>query len=128
LPDLKSDASLLGVCTVSDHLANRVYFSDLLSRRCPDLAETLTEVPASRGIDAGVIPGTRDVWCRDYMLIQVDTGRFVQFRYGLSYLRGYEPHHPAGDCPSGAACIASPVVLDGGNRRSPYRRTTRSCD
>jgi agmatine deiminase len=30
---------------------------------------------------------TKDIWCRDYMPIQIEKGKFVQFRYEPSYLK-----------------------------------------
>jgi agmatine/peptidylarginine deiminase len=104
---------------VPDNLTNCAYFSHLLSCRWPDLARTLTDMLSTRGIATGWIPSTRDVWCRDYMPVQLAVGRFVQFRYAPSYLRGYEhlitPPEVARATLNGAACATSPIALDGGN-------------
>ena len=45
---------------------------------------------ALNGVPIEVIPGTADIWCRDYMPIQLDQDRFCQFVYAPDYLRGYE--------------------------------------
>ena len=65
--------------------ASPVFVSDLLPRRHPHLAENLH---AHLGHRLRLIPGTRDIWCRDFMPVPVGPGRFVQFRYTPSYLRG----------------------------------------
>ena len=35
-----------------------------------------------------MIKGTKDIWCRDYMPVQTESGKLIQFRYGPSYLKG----------------------------------------
>ena len=56
------------------------------------------------GIPLRTIPGTQDIWCRDYMPIQVAEDRFVQFRYAPDYLGGQYRHLRA-DGRSGQACL-----------------------
>ena len=34
------------------------------------------------------LKGTKDIWCRDYMPIQIESGKFIQFKYDPSYLKG----------------------------------------
>src|SRR5262249_40892573 len=64
------------------------------------------------------IPGTSDIWCRDYMPIQLAETRFCQFVYKPDYLR--EHQHlvtPAEKCRLHFMqdCRQEPIVLDGGN-------------
>ena len=66
------------------------------------------------------IQGTLDVWCRDYMPIQVSVDRFVQFRYAPDYLTGKFRHLRADGeigptLPWVQNCVRSEIVLDGGN-------------
>ena len=66
------------------------------------------------------IPGTLDVWCRDYLPVQVAGDRFVQFRYEPDYLTGKYRHLRADGgispkLPWLAGCLRSEIVLDGGN-------------
>jgi len=60
----------------------------------------------------------RDIWCRDFMPVQIGQGRFVQFRYEPSYLVGYEAHRTNPEEVSEARqCqpVLSDINLDGGN-------------
>ena len=36
------------------------------------------------------IKGTKDIWCRDYMPVQIESGKLIQFKYDPSYLKGEE--------------------------------------
>ena len=70
---------------VPDWLANRIYFSDLLVRKHDLLWEHLARLLDSNGIDYGLLAGTRDIWVRDYMPVQVADDDFVMFRYEPDY-------------------------------------------
>ena len=48
-----------------------VFMSELLKDRHPETCK-----------------GTKDIWCRDYMPVQTESGKFIQFRYEPSYLKG----------------------------------------
>ncbi|QDV37571.1 agmatine deiminase family protein [Tautonia plasticadhaerens] len=104
---------------ISDDQADEVYISDLLEGRHPSLVERLRSILVDHGVPLGVIGGTRDIWCRDYMPIQVGPGEFVRFRYAPDYLRGYEHLITApGDIGTIAeirTLVRSEIVLDGGN-------------
>jgi agmatine deiminase len=65
-----------------------------------------------------IIAGTADIWCRDYMPIQLGQDRFCQFVYAPNYLRGHEELiTPPEKCrlPFMLDCRQEPLVLDGGN-------------
>jgi len=100
----------------ADWEANCLFVSDLLEEQYPELLGRLRALLDGTPID--VIPGTADIWCRDYMPIQLGDGSFCQFIYNPDYLRGYE--HlitPAEKCrlPPMTNYRAEPIVLDGGN-------------
>ena len=59
---------------------DEVYISGLLATRHPPLYVDLRAKLDAVGITLREIPGTRDIWCRDYMPVPVGQGRFVQFR------------------------------------------------
>jgi agmatine deiminase len=105
--------------TISDRLANAVYISDLLEGRYPELVAGLRRILRDHEIPLRIIRGTRDIWCRDFMPAQVDSGKFVQFRYSPDYLRGHEHliTRPTdiNPIPEILDCQESRVVLDGGN-------------
>src|SRR5262245_42493788 len=96
----------------TDHL----FLADCLENKEPALFAGLRSVLKDVPID--IIPGTSDIWCRDYMPIQLDENTFCQFVYAPDYLRGYE--HlvtPPEKCrlPFMTSCRQEPLVLDGGN-------------
>ena len=70
-----------------DCLTNTVYFSSLLPEKCPILNVHLIDALQKRGIPYGYLSGTKDIWCRDYMPIQVNAERFVFFKYTPDYLQ-----------------------------------------
>jgi len=66
---------------------NLVFISDRLPARHPALVEGLGRILADHGIPLRTIASTRDVWCRDYMPVQLAPGEFLQYRYEPDYLR-----------------------------------------
>lgn len=101
---------------IPDWETTHLFVSDRLENDLPDLFASLRS--ALRGTAIGIIPGTSDIWCRDYMPIELDEGRFCQFVYAPDYLRGFEQ-----SITSPARCrlpfmqdvCQEPIVLDGGN-------------
>lgn len=72
---------------ITDNLTNQVYFSSLLPKKCPALNEHLAEVLKTHGIPYAYLSETKDLWCRDFMPIQIENDRFVFFRYMPDYLQ-----------------------------------------
>ncbi len=48
--------------------------------------ETLTLILKKNNIPYKLLQSTKDIWCRDYMPIQKEVNKFIQFRYEPSYL------------------------------------------
>lgn len=71
---------------ITDHRTDTVFFSDLLSRKCPELYKSITTALNERKIHHGLLPNTNDIWCRDYMPIQTADKRFVFYKYSPDYL------------------------------------------
>ena len=67
---------------------NLVYFSNLLQTddRFSVACSRIIHILDKYGIKSKFLDSTKDIWCRDYMPIQVGQDRFVQFRYEPSYL------------------------------------------
>ena len=65
-----------------------VYMSELLRTKFPTSCENLVKILEKHKIKYAFLKGTKDIWCRDYMPIQTASGKFVQFKYDPSYLRG----------------------------------------
>ncbi len=99
---------------------NFVCFSGLLLKRYPKLFESLDAALEQRGIPYGLITGTRDIWCRDYMPIQIAEDSFVQFKYDPKYLRHKKYRHTITNVDAvceaiGIKPVKSKIRLDGGN-------------
>ena len=69
-----------------------LYFSSLLQTNptYKPAADRLFSVLSALGVAYQLIDGTRDIWLRDFMPIQIRNGGFVSFRYEPSYLE-HEP-------------------------------------
>ncbi|WP_373495379.1 agmatine deiminase family protein [Aquiflexum sp.] len=97
-----------------------VFLSQLLlsdfrySETCRELMAILTK----HRIPFHFLSGAKDIWCRDYMPIQVSKDRFVQFRYEPSYLKPYPEYYTDPDfvcTENGIVAEKSNIILDGGN-------------
>ena len=108
---------------IQDNQCNRVLFSALLRERCPIAFRGLTEVLDKYEVPWSLLEGTNDIWCRDYMPIQILPNQFVGYDYHPDYLL-----HSAKDRATitdgneicrklGYACsnMLSQVKIDGGN-------------
>ncbi len=96
-----------------------VHFSALLPARHPDLWSRLVVVLDDAGVPHRLIEGTRDIWVRDFMPVQVSEDEFVLFDYRPDYLRGHEhlitPDEARGVVPPGGRLRRCGINLDGGN-------------
>ena len=71
---------------ITDNKTNFVYFSALLPQRHPKFFKELRVILERKRIKCGLLPDTNDIWCRDYMPIQIAENSFVQFKYYPKYL------------------------------------------
>lgn len=97
-----------------------VYLSELLEERFPDTFNRLTSILKTHDVEYRLLKGTKDIWCRDYMPIQTESGKLIQFRYEPSYLKGEKWDDIRSDVHE--VCKAnrltpefSDINLDGGN-------------
>ncbi len=101
------------------HDRNVVYVSDQLESRYPSVVRGLHRILAGHRIPLRALRGTKDIWCRDYMPIQVSRGEFVWFRYAPDYLGGDEQlitrPRDVEPIPEIERCEHSGIVVDGGN-------------
>ena len=72
---------------LTDRLTNTVYFSSLLPEKCPILNAHLVDVLQKHNVPYAYLSGTKDIWCRDFMPIQINAERFVSFKYTPDYLQ-----------------------------------------
>jgi len=101
---------------IADWDTNRLFVSDRLENDFPALFASLHSI--FKGVAIHIIPGTSDIWCRDYMPIQLAENSFCQFVYNPDYLKK-DPHliTPPDKCrlPFMRDYRHEPIVLDGGN-------------
>lgn len=72
---------------ITDNHTNAVYFSGQLPSKCPVLSQSIIEVLKRHGVPFAFLPETKDIWCRDFMPIQVEEDRFVFYQYTPNYLQ-----------------------------------------
>lgn len=105
---------------ITDRETNQVYFSGLLAtdERYSRAWKEIASILEKHRIRHGLLKGTKDIWCRDYMPVQRSEGSYVQFRYEPSYLA--EERHLQSDprrilYENGLQAQYSSINLDGGN-------------
>lgn len=65
-----------------------MYVSELLKSKFSGCYNRLMRILDKHNVEHSLIKGTKDIWCRDYMPIQTESGKLIQFRYNPSYLKG----------------------------------------
>ena len=104
---------------IADWDTNTAVLADLLPRQFPELWDRLSGILAEHGVAVRLLNGARDVWCRDYLAVQVSDGEFVQFRYQPDYLTGFDhlrtPEEVSDGLPFLSSRHRSDLILDGGN-------------
>ena len=73
---------------IPDWQTNEVYLSSLLRRRHPEVSASLESMLKRTGTPVLTIQRTKDIWCRDFMPVQVNDDTFCQFIYDPDYLCG----------------------------------------
>ena len=104
---------------ISDSQCNVVFYSALLESQIgTQTFERIREVLELHSVEFKGLTNTKDIWCRDYMPIQLEKSKFVQFRYEPSYLIDYPELRsmPKEVLKSnGITAQFSDINLDGGN-------------
>lgn len=71
---------------VIDKETNKVYFSSLIKTvKYESFWLNLKKILTKHNIQSEFIEGTRDLWCRDYMPVQIDIKEYAQFKYFPDY-------------------------------------------
>jgi len=70
---------------VTDQQTNTIFFSDKLEDECPEVYKEVMKLKEV-GLPIEFLHGTKAMWARDYMPIQVAPNRFVAFEYSPDYL------------------------------------------
>lgn len=107
---------------ITDQETNHVYFSSRITedKRYVPFWNRLKPMLEEHAIPFSFIEGTRDIWCRDYMPLQKEKDRFVQFIYFPDYLLFPEQirsltHTDEITTKYAGKVKKSKLILDGGN-------------
>lgn len=105
---------------INDQNTNKLYLADTLPEKYPAFYKEFSELLDKCGVSHDLLKGTRDIWARDYMPIQVEKNKFVKFRYTPDYLNYKKYQNTISDVSTICKQINKPVeetdiVLDGGN-------------
>ena len=71
----------------TDNLTARVFFSGLMPKKCPILNGRIAEILTEKSVPFAYLSETKDIWCRDFMPIQIENDRFVFYKYTPDYLQ-----------------------------------------
>lgn len=106
---------------ITDYQCNEVYFSSWLKSDYSNIYDGLEKILNKHNIAYGIIPHTKDVWCRDYMPLQIDEYRYLCYSYRPDYLTDNPINHKY-ITDSQIVChemnlktIPTSLVIDGGN-------------
>ena len=76
------------VTTTKQSEQQTVYLSGKIRTEYPNTCNRLIKILEKHSVKYAFLEGTKDIWCRDYMPIQTESGKLIQFRYDPSYLKG----------------------------------------
>lgn len=104
---------------IIDSETNLLYLSEVLRSR-KEFFNNLTSLLINNGVKYKLLPETSDIWAVDYMPIQTELTKFIQFRYEPDYLQNDEfiltQTNSKSVCKAiGLNTIDSEIKLDGGN-------------
>jgi agmatine deiminase len=100
----------MNVVCLSRIIRQNARFSEICSR--------LSEILERNQIEIKFLDSTKDIWCRDYMPVQVEKERFIQLRYQPSYLQDaleLQSEPRVINKANGIRAEFSNINLDGGN-------------
>ena len=108
---------------LSDSLTNTVFFSEWLPSGCPTLYQCICKILNDNNINHQLLSNTNDIWCRDYMPIQISENCFVFYEYNPNYLQTKYYRQYITDVKNirnidflhQAEVVTLDLVLDGGN-------------
>jgi agmatine deiminase len=105
----------------ADFNSNVVYLASCLFNKHPLFAVELSDIFAKNKVHWNIIHDTKEIWCRDYMPIQIDKDKFIKFRYNLDLTDGLDKRLDTDEnvckiCDElGVGYTQSDIFLDGGN-------------
>ena len=105
---------------ITDQETNFVYFSGLFKQKFEQEYSEITSILAKHRVGFDTLPETKDIWCRDYMPIQVSENKFIEYRYDPDYLQAkkYRKLKSYPDIISDSISLKTQktdLIIDGGN-------------
>lgn len=105
---------------IQDNQTNKLFLADCLPKYQPVFFKRFENVLKNCNISFQLLPNTKDIWAVDFMPIQINTDKFVQFTYNPDYLQPKKYHKTISNVDSICAeiklnPIKSDIILDGGN-------------
>jgi len=103
---------------IKDKDTNTIYFSEKLKEQFPEISGHIYSSLDLLGADCRFLPGTKDIWARDYMPVQVNDQKFIQYKFHPDYLQQFEAikSDPESICADMKLnTLKSDIILDGGN-------------
>lgn len=103
-----------------DSQTNSVYISECTYHQHRQITNWVLKALKDKGVLVELLPYTNDGWCRDYMPIQIEKDKFIQYRYYPDYLDDDENRiyvtNPSRVINSlGIETIKTDIIIDGGN-------------
>jgi len=105
---------------ITDKETNKLYLSPLLEKDYPLFFQNFKKVLDQHSIQPDYLSDTKDVWCVDFMPIQISEKQFVQFKFDPTYLKPKKYHKTISD-PSlicnhlNLTPKTTDIIADGGN-------------
>ena len=105
---------------ITDNFVNKLYLSALLKDGHAGFIRRFERILQEQQIEFQYLENTLDIWCRDYMPVQLDRDNLMQFRYDPCYLK-YKKYRATKTIGTEALpeevgfADECDIVLDGGN-------------
>jgi len=103
---------------ITDKETNTIYFSEKLIEQFLEISTQMCSTLDSLGAKPRFLRYTKDIWARDYMPIQVNEPKFIQYTFYPDYLQKLEDikSDPESICSDlKLNTVKSDIILDGGN-------------
>ncbi len=106
---------------IIDSQTNFLYLADSLPKKFSKFYNEFEALLSKNSINFQTLPNTKDIWCRDYMPVQIDENKFIQFQYKPDYLIKHKSHiktisNVDSICDNiNLHSIKSNLIIDGGN-------------
>ncbi len=109
---------------IADWQTNTIHLSGKLYTDFPKVYKRIKSKLTEFGYESVVLQNTNDIWARDYMPIQIDSKKYLEYRYDPDYLQGNSDDretrelktYPDIVCDTiGLKTIKTDLIIDGGN-------------